>query len=291
MRAKGLAEIFVLWGISLCAVAGVCDPVSIILQDTQSESASSFKGLSKGRLEISPLKQPLRLEETAEIPLVLHGFAINVVRASWRYDETSGKAVPRGDSEEVVIKYHPDGTAYVNFTPEGLGKVNFAVTIYFEDGYIETERLDAEVILPERKPESIYAMTGVGNESSVGPGTIYMDLSGRSHSRELDFKALYKGAAHSVPIPLKLATFKIISADESNSPIDFNATTGVITALHIGHALVQATFEGATTLVCVDVQEDATEGSDRTVCPELVPEGMTGPKSGFENFPPQAPSR
>jgi hypothetical protein len=58
----------------------------------------------------------------------------------------------------------------------------------------------------------------------------------------------------------------------------------VITALHIGHALVQATFEGVSTLVCLNVQENASDGSDRTVCPELVPEGMAAPKSGFENM-------
>jgi hypothetical protein len=83
---------------------------------------------------------------------------------------------------------------------------------------------------------------------------------------------------------LKFLTFKVIAADENNPPIAFNGTTGVITALRIGHALVQATFEGVSTLVCVNVQEDAGDGNDRTVCTDLVPPGMTAPKSGFEDM-------
>jgi hypothetical protein len=283
------SSILLICGVILRAASATSEPTSPVSQDL-SGSPSSFRGVAQGRFEIPPLKQPLRLEENAEIPIVLHDSNIQLVTASWSYDEAQGGDVPRGNSVEMKINYRPDLSAHVNFTPEGLGKVSFALTVYFEDGKMETERIETEVVLPEREPDNFYAITGVGAETSAGPGTIYMDLSERSNNRELGFRALYKGAAHSAPIPLKFLTLKVIATDENDPPIAFNGATGVIAALHIGHALVQANFKGVLTLVCVDVLEDARAGYDRTVCSELVPPGMTAPKSGFEDMsPPTVP--
>ena len=58
-------------------------------------------------------------------------------------------------------------------------------------------------------------------------------------------------------------------------------------AINYGHALVQTTFEGISTLNCVSVQEDASSGANRLDCSELVPPGMTLPKTGLEDVPRQ----
>jgi len=275
--AKHALNMLLVSSFSLCTV-------SMFSQEPASGLTDEVKGITVDRLQIPALKQSLRLEETNEIPILLHGFKVKLALAHWNYTDVGD--VPQGDGEEVTIQYRPDGSAYVNFTPEGLGKVTYGLTIFFEDGYTESERLNAEVVLPKRKPDKVYGFTGMGRESSDGPGTIYLDLSESLNTdgldlkeRGLDFRALYEGAAHSVPILLKLITFKIISANESDPPIAFNAATGVITALHLGDALLQATFDDVSTLVCVDVVEDSPED---TVCSELVPAGKTAPKS-FRN--------
>jgi hypothetical protein len=154
-------------GIILHAASVRGEPISMASQDL-SGLPSPFKGVAQGRFQIPPLKQPLRLEENAEIPIVLHDSGIQLATASWSYDEAHGGDVPRGDSGELTINHRPDRSAYVNFTPEGLGKGSFALTVYFEDGKMETERIETEVVLPERKPDSFYAMTGFG---AVKPST------------------------------------------------------------------------------------------------------------------------
>jgi hypothetical protein len=74
----------------------------------------------------------------------------------------------------------------------------------------------------------------------------------------------------------------LFTANDSDPPISFDETSGKITALHIGHALIESTFEGFSDLTCIDVMENASDGGDRTNCHELVPAGMKAPESGID---------
>jgi hypothetical protein len=178
---------------------------------------------------------------------------------------------------DLPILFHRDGSAYVSIIPENLGRLHLQINADFDDGYFDVAKLDtAEVVLPDRKPESFYV-------DVHSQGTYCLDLTGRAKGVMMEPMAVYKGAVHPVPIPLHYLQFKLIAEDESHPPISVDKSTGMIMALSYGHALVQTTFEGISTLNCVSVQEDASSGANRLDCSELVPPGMTLPKTGLEN--------
>jgi hypothetical protein len=99
--------------------------------------------------------------------------------------------------------------------------------------------------------------------------------------------AVYSGASHPVPIPPEFLRFTILSENESDPPIAVDSSTGMVSARRLGHALVQTTFKGISTLTCVSVQENVSSGANRLNCSELVPPGMTLPKTGLEDVPRQ----
>jgi hypothetical protein len=130
-----------------------------------------------------------------------------------------------------------------------------------------------------------------GGGQTQSSGTIYLDLSEMSSHSGLGPMAIYHGAAQPAPIPPKYLHFKLITANGGDPPISIDETSGRITALKIGHALVQTTFEGLSDLTCVDVMENASDGSDRTNCQELVPAGMAAPLRGYEGKNPPSKVR
>lgn len=237
-------------------------------------------GVAKGRLNIPPLSQPLKLEEPNEIPVRVHGdYEIHSVSLSLDYTDTTYSHYFERADMEVTLMHHQDGSAYVSLTPENLGHVRIHLQVEFEDGFMEVAHFDtAEVVLPDRKPEKLYV-----DDPRVG--TIHLDLSGRSKGAMLRPKAVYKGALHPVIIPPEFLTFKVIADNQTNPPVSVDAT-GMVLAQNQGHALVETTFGDLSTLTCVTVREDAGPGP-RTNCDGLVPPGMTPPKTGVEDVPAQ----
>lgn len=262
--------------------------VPSLSQATQEASPCSMdngKDVGHGRLQILPLTRLLRLEDENEIPILVHGYKVYSAFAKWRYYNVGGALETPDDGHEVTVFYHGDGSAFVKIVPENLGKLQLTMTACFEDGDFEAAWGDAEVVYPDRKPEKFLVARG-GTGHTWTSGTIYMDLSESTRHKSLDPIALYKDAIHPVPVPAKDVSFKLITATEGDPPISIDKSTGDITALHIGHALIQTTFEGFSVLTCVAVLENAGFSGGGTVCSELVPTGMTAPLSGFENSDP-----
>jgi len=261
------------------AAWGICATSPTAVQNV-SPCAQDVK-IVQGRLEIPALKHPLKLEEANEIPIVVHGYKVYSANASWSYYTNSGDLWPPDDEKVVAVLYHGDDSPYVEIIPEKLGKLRLGISSCFEDGGAASASVDAEVVFPEREPEKLLvAKLGGGYDDTSG--TIYMALTERPKRRGLVPLLVYKGASHPTPIPAEKITFKVISANESAPPISIDKSTGEITAHHLGHALVQTTFNGLSTLTCIDVLTDARDGSDRTVCAELVPAGMVAPTTGFD---------
>lgn len=239
----------------------------------------------EGRLQIPPLVHPLKLEQANEIPILLHGYKVFGADLSWSY-YAYGYSIPSEGfgSKDITVQFHDDGSAYVNFIPERLGKVQLSISACFEDGGMDDAEIDAEVVYPDRKPEKLYIISRQSDDDRPF-GTIDLDLSKAFRTERIFPKARYYGASHLVPIPVKDVSFKLITAPDSDPPISLDEKTGQITALHVGHALIQTTFQDLTVLTCVAVWENANFTGEGTVCAELVPEGMTPPSSGFENLP------
>ncbi len=273
---------FLLLGsIGFRAVPGICIPAQEGAQVNSSDSAYRVKGIAKGRLSIPTLANPLKLEEPSEIPIELHGYAVHSAHVSVSYNDGYGSRYPGFADWEAPILYHRDGSAYITIIPENLGKLHLRIGVDFGDGYFDAAKLDiAEVVLPDGKPENFYV-------DVHSHGTRYLDLTGRTKGVMMEPMAVYKGAAHPVPIPPQYLQFKVIAEDQRNPPISVDQSTGKITALNYGHALVQTTFGDLSTLNCVSVQEDVSSGANRLDCSELVPPGMALPKTGLEDTPRQ----
>ena len=271
------------WGLLLLASIGPClgIPAQEGAQANSSGTGYTVKGIAKGRLSIPALVNPLKLEEPNEVPIELRGYKVHSAYVSVSYNDGYASRYPGFASYYATILYHPDGSAFLRFIPENLGKLHLQINVDFDDGYFDVAKLDtAEVVLPDRKPEKFYVNVG-------SHGTLYLDLTGRIKWAVMDPLAVYTGAVHPVPIPTEYLRFKIITENESNPPISVDRSTGTIMAINYGHALVQTTFEGISTLNCVSVQEDASSGANRLDCSELVPPGMTLPKTGLEDVPRQ----
>lgn len=236
------------------------------------------QGVAKGRLSIPLLANPLKLETLNKVPIELHGFSARTAHVNLSYNGGYAARHPGIAHTDVRIVHLQDGSAYISIVPENLGKLHLQIGVDFDDGYIDSATLDtAEVVLPDRKPEKLYVDVGFR-------GTLYLDLTGKAKWSMVDAMALYAGALHPVPIPPEYLEFKVIAEDQKNPPISVDQSAGRITALNYGHALVQTTFEGISTLTCVSVQEDVSSGANRLDCSELVPPGMTLPKIGAEDF-------
>jgi len=262
----------------ICAAA--LSTIPGVAQTTQDDldARAAAMGLheTNGRLQIPALTHPLKLEELNDIPIQLHGFKVRFAVASWRYDRGNGSLGPQVGLEDVTVLYHSDGSAYVKLTPETLGKSKIHIDILFEDGGTEDGFVTSDVVYPDRKPEEfIVARMVTGYTKNTG--TVLMDLSTMSGEEGIEPIALYKDALSPAHIPAKDVKFKLITATESDPPISIDEATGIITARHIGHALIQTTFQDFSVLTCVDVRENANPRGRGTVCSELVPAGMTAP--------------
>jgi hypothetical protein len=221
----------------------------------------------------------LKLGEENEVAILLNGYKANKIYARFDYLDDDGNPSSSSVESETAITYHPASNADVKVVPERLGKAKLHLDVRFEDGAVQAEVLEIETVLSDDRPEKFLVARGGAGRTF---GTIYLGISGGSNHLVLGPMAVFPGANRAAPIPASYVRFTMFAADGSNPPISLDESSGKITALHIGHALVESTFDGFSELTCVDVMENASDGGDRTNCHELVPAGMTPPESGID---------
>lgn len=264
-----------------------CTPVNA--QENAPDPSYQVRRIVKDRLELSRRTIALKLGEPNDVPVQLHGYAVHSAFASFEYMDSAGNPLIDGPEAEVTMRDRPDDSAYVEVVPERVGKAELQLEVLFADGGVQSVTVAADITLPDEKPEKF--LVNRGGDDSGTTGTVYLDLSVGSNHINLNPKAVYSESAGPVPVPEEKVQFNIISANAADPPIRMDPSTGRITALHLGHALVQSTFEDFVDLTCVDVLEDASGGEDRTNCAELVPHGITAPPSGIEIEGKKPPSK
>jgi len=269
-----------------CFIAILCViPISATSQEKAPDTSYRVRSIVNNRLGLPSRTPTLRLAQQSDIPVQLHGYAVHSVFAVFEYLDSAGNPLFVSPGKEATVKYHQDGTAYIEVVPETVGKAHLRLEVCFEDGGAQSATVDADVILPDEKPVKFLVERGGGGGDRT-TGTIYMDLSAMSNHINLGPMAVYSEGEKPVPIPDENVQYKIISANAADPPIRMDPTSGRITALHFGHALVRSRFEDFSDLTCVDVMENASDGGDRTNCAELVPVGMTAPLRGTEGKKP-----
>jgi hypothetical protein len=253
-------------------------------QEGSVSTAYQVKEHVEGRVHATSPVEPLRLGESNEVGLDLHGYKVHAIYANMKYydDDTNG-LVSSDDREEVSVA-RPDGSTYVSVVPNRLGHLKMNLEVQFTDGGAESTMIEADVVLPAQDPAKFLVARG-GTGTSRTSGTLYMDLSETRESRLAPLVA-YDETTRPVPIPAKYVRFSVIAPATVNAPIVVDQSTGQILSLHLGHALVEASFRGLSVLVCVDVKTLASDGSESSDCGELVPPGTAPPAGTMGRKPP-----
>ncbi len=249
-------------------------------QALASRNSSQLIGVAEGRLHIFSPTNSLKLAEKNELPIELHGQKVHSVEIKVSYYNSDGAAGAPDVDTETALLHHADGSTYLQLVPEKIGKAQIVVIADFEDGMVENESVDVDIVPTDQKPIKLTVVTRQGH------GTLYMSLTGSVHQTRIFPQALYQTMTNPVFIPAKYVSFHLLAANAGAPPIKIDDLNGTITALRPGHALIQTTLGGMSTLTCVAVSLHAGDGSDRTNCTELVPEGMAPPLTGFENAGP-----
>lgn len=148
-----------------------------------------------------------------------------------------------------------DGTVSVNLFPMNFGKQEFTFFIRFEDGGVALRKISAEVDAGDARPTSIDQ--GCDRESPekdlplrlVPPKNGTVDFRGKA---QLVPDVCYDGVRTAVPVPAAAVKYQLRS-DGNDLPIELEASTGKVKAVHPGQVLVQQSFAGLTGNTCVVV--------------------------------------
>jgi hypothetical protein len=278
--------------------AADCAPLAAQTQPVQDASPASPQNpralsrlpdmtIAHGRLKIDLPSGPLRLGEENPLTIALQGPTVKSVLVSATKEDPHG-GEPCGDDRgaglaavviagagfapppqltklEPALQQRPDGSHYLNFVPQCLGKVRVRVTAIFSDGAWEFEDVEREVVAAS-PPEKIDVGAGMPLHSALR-----MDLSERGRRQRLGIEATWSSVKKPLWIPAQDAKFSVIQT-KGEPAIRLDPQTGWIDALRLGHALIETSYGGLTQTACVLVTENA-QAFSRAQCEELQPGG------------------
>lgn len=232
--------------------------------------------LRNDRIEVIP-PHKLILAQEAEIPLVLHsqGLAsVNVSQVQYRYPNRQGPDPAHGSEMKVPILNHADGSPYIKIIPMRLGQVELDLSGIFPDGGLFHKEVKFDVEPPERKPVKLVVGQG-GSPQSTTP-VILMHLSGENRN-SLNVNAQYDNVAELLEIDPSFPRFVVRTRD--NKPIiHLDESTGIITPLNVGQALIETWFGGKKNLTCVEVTQNIGDWYDHSLCKGLLASGEELPR-------------
>lgn len=245
-----------------------------------------------GRVQIPAIAHPMKLAEPNQISIQTSGQRVTSVIAHWAfYYPGSLVASPMYEGDDIPpVSYDSNGGAYVRVTPLKLGKLQLTLFVSFEDGGTERKTIDLQVGPSERPPERLVITPGGGDNRRNHP-VISLDLSDAHRKIDIFPAAIYKNVIPPVRLKASDVTFKLINSPGAAAEID--PSTGIVTAQHVGQALLETSFAGVSTLTCIDVMNDVRVGRGSR-CEELLPPGRRLPPSGMEldpTPPPQVKAR
>jgi hypothetical protein len=218
------------------------------------------------------LDHPLTLAEPAQIPLRIHSAGLSIVQvAQVQYLDKSSRTpdfVDGGRETSVPILNSADGTPYITITPLRLGKLYLDLSGGFPGRRIVFKQIELDVVPGQKRPEKM----SVGEN---GRDNFRTRLSMTDGWEPLWIYVTYEG----IPVPIKIdasyVSFRVVSGDQGD-PIRLDHTTGRLTPLHPGQALVQTSFGGLTNWTCVNVGPVNPQQVSRATwdCQQLLPPGQ-----------------
>lgn len=270
IRRRALPSSFRLAISFLICLAGVIS--------TSSSQVGQNIHVVNGRVQVAAGTQPLKLAESTPISIRANGQKVTSVVAGWLYFVNNTPVSAQEQVKLLPVTYHSDGSAYISVTPLKLGKVQLTLLVSFPDGGVERDTIDVEVGQSTRPPEKLVIALPGGDNRRDTP-VISMDLSERNRTEHVFPFAIYRTLHDPVSLNASDVSFKMLSPPTGAADID--PSTGIITARHVGQALLETSFAGVATLTCIDVMKDARVGR-ASRCEELLPPGRRLPPSAME---------
>jgi len=207
--------------------------------------------IADDRLEIVPPTHPFNVAEFNTVTLKTHGAKVARVGCSQHclpISNSSGTDVPTLGFQE-----QPDGNNVVQIFPWESGSVHYDLAVYFVDGGVARKTLDTNVGFGSKNPRGINL--SCGSDSYPDPNLpIFLFLPDTKLQAPATpwINACYEGVKSSVQLPTNLITSRILGDDE-NPVVTVNPTTGLLTPLRTGEALLEREFRGLKTNTCVVV--------------------------------------
>lgn len=224
------------------------------------------------RLQIVTEGVSLPLGEPGTLPVRLT--QLNVLKtAVFQQVLSSNGSRPPQPSEEIetdvkggngTIQIAPDGSASVKLVVRRLGRAKFRIEVLFADGGVATRTFEVAVRLPDHPP--LRLTNAFGESFPIDATTLHLLPAPPRNVRWMFPVAWYQEGRR--PIPLSPSDVKFDIRQAADPVIRLNEKTGEVTALRLGHALIETSFAGAKMETCVVVMADPITG-DPSNCEEL----------------------
>ena len=248
-------------------------------------AASDKPLLANDRVEVQAPGTPATLAHPIEIPLRVKMEGLTTLLSHQTVLIFQQQHTVNASYATLQIQHRGDGGAYVTVMPMALGRVTFAFTGRFTDGALVQKQI-VLMVLPPREPAAtlIVGQLGTPTENAI---KLILAMSGPDSrnpvnihaTNSVNIYAKYETVRSLLHIDPSYAQFKIVSSG-SASPISLNEKTGLITALHPGHALLETSFGGHTNVACVVVLQKLETGRsyyERNCSDLLSPGEKLGP--------------
>jgi hypothetical protein len=237
--------------------------------------------IANDRLKVPAPTHKLTQAQPNELPVNIEGGRVRSVLVTWSpYSKDGVTLLPSGSSEDVTVLQHPDGTSYVNITPERIGKSKINVHAFFDDGGFASQEVIVEIQPSDRLAQKLVVTAG-GGDGVTHASPLYMTPDSPIG---LTSRVTYTPDGKLFAIDPELASFEVISTPSQDSAITLNPITGLVRPNRYGHALVVTRFGGLLRLTCVVVAPQSGDGTHPD-CHELRPPELQNEPTTVEPGP------
>jgi hypothetical protein len=232
--------------------------VAAMLAENHSELPYGLQDGRKGRfvaddrIEIATPPHPLNIAEDNAIVMEVHGATVARVECdSWntgctRRDGYTKPPLP------FTFQQQGDGEVLLQVFPGTLGPAEFSFSVFFADGGVAHKTLSANVGFGTKQPRGINMPCendGYGNPNL--PQHLVAPNAGKPASATMDLwvHACFDGIPGFVVLPPRELTYRVLG-ENVKPAIQVDSTTGQVTALGPGQALLEREFRGLKTDTC-----------------------------------------
>lgn len=235
-------------------------------------SSGAQSGLDAGaRVTVLQPDPLMKLSQPYRVVLDVHGFKVTNASVDWAFYSDGVLRPFAARPSAVTLKQNSDGTDSFEVIPPTVGRARLRIVLWFNDGLVASKSVSAQIVYPDERPSDLVVATRSGYDE-IDP-ILKVKITGDKVGL---FPGVVYGQAKPIPIPAADVVYRVMIPAGQNQVLDINPSTGLITPLHLGHALVETRFRESSTLTCVSIVENLNLGS-ASHCDDILPSGRQLP--------------